>query len=87
MFYTTAGAATSRGRRKDGDEAPITCAGFVALDPLGREIGRVEQLFSSGYGEPKHLKVKIGGPFARRSVLIPLRDVAIDRERRTLALL
>ncbi|QIN77799.1 hypothetical protein GBA65_03895 [Rubrobacter marinus] len=78
--------ATERGRREERAEATRTCAGFAALDPLGRKIGEVEQLFSDAYGEPRHLKVKIGGFFAARSVLIPLRRVAIDREKRTLAL-
>lgn len=87
MFHATTGVSTHRGRRGEGIEAPETCTGFAALDPLGRKIGEVEQLFSDSDGEPKHLKVKIGGIFAARSVLIPVRDVAIDREKRTLALL
>ena len=75
-------------RRRPGVEgAEISCTGFAALDPLGREIGTVEQLFADPHGEPKHLRVEIGGLFARRSVLIPVRDVAIDRENRTLELL
>lgn len=78
---------TERERRGERTEAPGCCAGFAALDPLGTKIGEVEQLFSDGQGEPKHLKVKIGGFFAARSVLIPIRDVEIDRESRTLALL
>ena len=87
MFRWATHAATEGGRRGERTQATGTCAGFAALDPLGRRIGEVEQLFSDGDGEPKHLKVKIGGLFAARSVLIPLRKVSIDREKRTLALL
>lgn len=66
--------------------SPEDCAGFSALDPLGQKIGEVEKLYSDGFGEPRHLKVKIGGLFAARSILIPLRNIATDRESRTLAL-
>jgi len=74
-------------RRPEGEKAETSCAGFAALDPLGREIGTVEQLFADLRGEPKHLRVEIGGLFARRSVLIPVREATIDRENRTLELL
>ena len=62
-------------------------AGVAALDPLGQKLGEVEQLCSDGYGEPRHPKVKIGGLSAARSVLIPVRDIATDRERRIFSLL
>ena len=87
VFHATTDARTDRGRCWERIETQETCTGFAALDPLGRKIGEVEQLFTDGCGEPRHLKVKIGGLFAARSVLIPVRDVAINREKRTLALL
>ena len=86
MFHPSTGAAADHRRIGERVAEPGPCAGFAALDPLGRKIGEVEQLFSDAHGAPKHLKVKIGGIFAARSVLIPVRDVAVNREKRTLAL-
>ena len=54
----------------------MTCAGFAAPNPYGQKIG-----------EPRHLKVEIGGLFAARSVLILVCDIAIETERRILSVL
>ena len=61
-------------------EQPEDCVGYAALDPLGQKIGTVEKLFVNGHGEPKYLKVGVGGPFAKRSVLIPVQSIVVNRE-------
>ncbi len=66
-------------------EAEEACAGYTALDPLRQEIGVVEELFTNGDGEPKYLRVKIG-LLGRRSLLIPVGRIILNRERRTLTL-
>jgi hypothetical protein len=43
----------------------------------------VVELFTNG--DPKYLRVKIG-LFGRRSVLIPVRQIVLKRERRTVTL-
>lgn len=68
-------------------ETSEKCAGYALLDPLGQRIGRVEKLFESKSGKPRYVRVKVGAFGARRSVLIPVRDVlVVDRGRRVLAL-
>ena len=67
-------------------EQPRDCVGYAALDPLGQKIGTIERLFVNGHGEPKYLKVSVGGLFARRSVLIPVRSVVVNKEGQTLML-
>lgn len=42
-------------------------------------------MFVNGDGEPEYVRVNIGR-FARKSVLLPVHLVEVDRERRTLKL-
>lgn len=61
------------------------CEGYGLLDPLGQEIGRVDKVFGNGDGEPQYVRVRMG-LFGQRLVLIPVLDVAVDHERRSLTL-
>jgi hypothetical protein len=47
------------------------------LDPLGQTLGRVERIFCNRAGEPQYVRVR-ASLFARRLVLIPVMDVAVD---------
>lgn len=67
-------------------KAPEELAGYVLHDPLGQKIGIVEEVFLNGTGEPEYIRVKVGGIFDRRSILLPVESVAIDEGRRTLVL-
>ena len=62
-----------------------TC-GYELRDPLGRKIGRIEEVFADGDGEPKYVRARIGSFGLGKSVLIPVRAVAVDRERRVVVL-
>jgi hypothetical protein len=54
--------------------------------PLGRKIGRVEELFAGGDGRPKHVRVRLGPFGLEMSVLIPVAAVVVDGERRVVVL-
>ncbi len=54
-------------------------------DPLDRRIGCIEQVFVDGGGKARYVEVRIG-LFGARSVLIPVKAVVIDEERRTVLL-
>ena len=71
-----------------GEEARAAAdlAGYVLHDPVGQTIGKVETVFSNGTGEPEYIRVRIGGLFERRSILLPVETVAVNEERRTLVL-
>ncbi len=80
----------SRAAADDGEpsrpiDVPERCVGYGVYDPLGQKIGRVEKIFVNGNHEPEYLRVRTG-LFATKSVLIPVRFLAIDEERRTLML-
>ena len=60
--------------------------GYELRDPLGRKIGRIEEVFADGDSEPKYVRVRIGAFGLGRSVLIPVRAVAVDGERRIVVL-
>lgn len=64
---------------------PGKCSDYLVLDPQGRRIGRVKELFRNAYGEPEYLMVRVG-PFGLKSVLIPVAFVVVDEERQTLTL-
>lgn len=66
--------------------APEELEGYELHDPLGQKIGKVEEVFSNGDGEPEYIRVRIGGIFDRRSILLPVEIVALDEGRRTLVL-
>jgi PRC-barrel domain len=66
-------------------ETPEEYAGYRVLDPKGREIGSVKELFVSADDEVKYVEVKTG-LLGLQSVLIPVGLVAVDYERRVLLL-
>jgi hypothetical protein len=55
------------------------------MNPEGRRIGSVKELFANAYGELEYLRVRIG-LFGLKTFLIPVSFVAVDEERRTLIL-
>ncbi len=66
-------------------EAPEEYAGYRVLDPKGRKIGSVKELFVSADDGVKYVEVKMG-LLGLQSVLIPVGLVAVDDERRVLLL-
>ena len=60
--------------------------GYELRDPLGRKIGRLEELFAGEDGRPQHVRVKVGPFGLGKSVLIPVRAVAVNEERRVVVL-
>jgi len=64
---------------------PEEYAGFWLCDPLEKRIGMVEKLFVNWSGEPEYIRVSVGF-FGSKSVLLPVQDVAVDEQRRTLVL-
>jgi hypothetical protein len=65
--------------------APERYAGFAVCDPRGRKIGRAEEFYLNGSGEPEYIRVKMGF-FGLKTILIPVQGVAADEERRALVL-
>jgi len=61
------------------------CEGYALLDPLGQSLGRVERIFRDGDGGPRYVRVR-AGLFANRLVLIPVRELALNHEKRTVTL-
>ena len=61
------------------------CVGYTLLDPLGQPLGRVERMFCNRAGEPQYVRIR-AGLFGNRLVLIPVLDVAVDHEDRTITL-
>ena len=59
--------------------------GYTVCDPRGQKIGRAEELFLNGSGEPEYIRVKMG-LFGLKTVLIPVQSVAVDEERHALVL-
>ena len=64
---------------------PGKCYDYMVLDPQGRRVGRVKELFRNACGEPEYLTIRLG-PFGLKSVLIPVAFVVVDEERQTLTL-
>lgn len=64
---------------------PEEYAGYEVLDPMGQKIGSVEKLFFNGNGRPEYARVRVGVLFTRY-ILIPVRDIALDRTARSLKL-
>lgn len=75
------------GTALDGDRSVGSryCEGYDLLDPLGQGIGRVEKVFGNGDGEPQYVRVRLG-IFSHRLVLIPVLEVAVDHEGRSVTL-
>ena len=83
MAHTTTdyGKAADRVEALAGSE----CVGYAVLDPEGRKIGVVGELFSNDSGEPEYVRVRLG-LFGLKSAMIPVQLVALDGERRTMTL-
>jgi hypothetical protein len=64
---------------------PEAYAGFRLCDPREKRIGMVEKLFVNWSGEPEHIRVRMGF-FGFMSILLPVQDVAVDKQRRILVL-
>ena len=77
----------SASRREAGRpfEIPDEYVDYRVIDPKGREIGRVKELFVGADDEVKYVDMKTG-PLGLRSVLIPVGLVAVDDERQVLLL-
>lgn len=78
-------ATTDYGSASDRVEAPAGCAGYAVLDPEGRKIGVVGELFSNESGGPEYVRVRLG-LFGLKSAMIPVQLVTLDGERRTMTL-
>ena len=75
-------------RAEDGGDRsvrPRWCEGCTLLDPLGQTLERVERVFCNRAGEPQDVRVW-ASLFARRLMLIPVMDVAVDDGHRTITL-
>jgi hypothetical protein len=59
--------------------------GYAVFDPLGRKIGRVEEVFVNWDGEPDYIRIRIGFLFTS-TVLIPVQFVETDEESKSLVL-
>lgn len=77
--------ATRAGAEQDRSVGSRWCEGYALLDPLGQKLGRVEKVFCNRAGEPQYVRARIGA-FARRLVLIPVMDVAVDPDKKHLTL-
>ena len=55
--------------------------GFALCDPLENRIGRVEKVFANPRGEPRYIRVQMG-LFGLKSVLLPVKEVAVNEKRR-----
>ena len=51
----------------------------------GQRVGRTQEIFLNGRGEPEYIKVKWGF-LGFKTLLLPVQSVAADEERRTLVL-
>jgi len=75
-------------RTEDGEDRSVgvkRCVGYALLDPLGQSLGRVERMFCNRGGEPQYVRIR-AGLFGTRLVLIPVLDVVVDHENRTIIL-
>lgn len=78
-------AATGAEGGEDRSVGDRWCEGYALLDPLGQSLGRVERVFCNRAGEPQYVRIR-AGLFGNRLVLIPVLDVAVDHENRTITL-
>jgi hypothetical protein len=81
MAYTT----IKGGELREWFEAPERYAGYAVRDPQGRKIGNLEALLVNEYQEPQYVRVRIDF-LELRTVLIPVRSVAVNEGRRALVL-
>ena len=66
-------------------DEPKQCAGYWVRDPRGRKIGKLKRLFLNGSGGAEYAEVKVG-LFAMKTVLIPVQNVSVEAEQRSLVL-
>lgn len=78
-------AKTNRVEPRERLEEPGKYAGYCVLDPEGRRIGSVQEVFVNGDGEPEYVRIRMG-PFWLKTALIPVQLVAVYPERHTLVL-
>ena len=64
---------------------PHEWAGYEVHDPLGQRIGWAEEIFANANDEPEYIRVMMGF-FGPKSILIPVKLVAADVERRVIEL-
>jgi hypothetical protein len=64
---------------------PEEYAGFWLCDPREKRIGIVEKLFVNVSGEPEYIHVRMGY-FGFKSVVLPVQNVGVDKQRRILLL-
>lgn len=81
MSYTVA----NQGAVRERFEKPEAYVGYWVLDPEGRKLGIVSELYANTHNEPEYIRMSLG-LFGLRSVLIPVQSVAVNEERRTLVL-
>lgn len=81
MAYTTIRGEEVRERF----EAPERYAGYAVRDPQGQKIGNLEALLVNEHQEPVYLRVRIDF-LEFRTVLIPVRSVAVNEGQRALVL-
>ena len=74
--------------KHDERSAPEGFAGYTLCDPVRREIGKVEQVFSGVGGEVQYVmvKIRVGFFWRRASVLIPVMDTVVDEKQRIITL-
>jgi hypothetical protein len=59
--------------------------GYAVFDPLGRKLGRAEEVFVNWDGEPGYIRIRTGFLFTS-TVLIPVQFVETDDENKALVL-
>lgn len=62
------------------------CMNYKVLDVQGRKIGRVQELFVGGRGEPEYVRTKLGLLGLKRSVVLPVAAATVDEDEQTLTL-
>ncbi len=77
--------ALERARAADRPDAPEDYAGCAVYAPGGERVGVVKERFVSAEDGVEYLDVKTG-LLCLRSVLVPVRAVAKDGQRRVLVL-
>jgi len=77
--------ASSSKRPAHPFETPEKYAGYRVLDPEGREVGTVKELFTGADNGVYYVEIKMGF-LGLQSVLIPVDLVAIDDEQEALLL-
>lgn len=81
MSYTM----VKRGALHGSFGAPEAYAGYWVLDPEGRKLGSMKELFANAYDEPEYIRIRMS-LFGLRTALIPVQSVAVDEEQRTFML-